>query len=253
MTIGRKIEKKIISDDLLFSDDFDESKLSKIEDQLDRSPAPPDAPKGKKRSPAEPGDAEQATPPDPVSAPPPTMASPGPEGQALSGPPAGNGPEQAVEPPRQALARVARFKMMVLLAATSALVLITAGLTYFIFFHHKPPAPPAPQVVRHRIVIPSYETDASFLVFVAAADKKRDLMKLDLGLEFRSQEAQEQFKQRQLFYCDIIYQFLSKQLPLENSFQYWEKISERELLERLKQDYPETRLNAVHMKSFHRL
>ena len=32
--MARKIEKKVISDDLLFGDDFDENKLAKMEEEL---------------------------------------------------------------------------------------------------------------------------------------------------------------------------------------------------------------------------
>ena len=78
-------------------------------------------------------------------------------------------------------------------------------------------------------------------------------MKLDLELDFASLGAHEKFKEKQVYYTDFIYGFLRKQSPPDNSVQDWAKILEQDLPERLKNDYPEIRLNSIRMKNFHRL
>ena len=251
MAVRRKIEKKVISDDLLFADDFDENRLARIEDELNRSPQP-DSPKGKQRKRGETGEAEEPTAPDSVPVASPPEDAPDLEFEASSEPPTQSEIEAASERQRQAVAKMVRSKRILLLAATSVLVVITAGLAYLLWPHSKQ-APLSPQIIRHRIVIPSYVFDANFLVFVGAAGKKKDLMNLDLELDFGSLEAYEQFKSRQTLYCDVIYEFLRKQQPQDNSFQYWEEVLTRDLYESLKQDYPEIRLNSIYMKNFHRL
>ena len=76
---------------------------------------------------------------------------------------------------------------------------------------------------------------------------------MDLELDFSSGEAYKNFKDKQVLYCDIIYKFLRKQQPLDNSFNYWEKVLEKDLFESLRSNYPETRLNGVRLKDFSRL
>jgi hypothetical protein len=252
VVVGRKIEKKVISDDLLFSDDFDENRLAKIEDELNRSPQP-DPSKGKQRKRAEDGDAEEPPAPDPVPISSPPEDDPEPVPEASSEPPAESESEGASERQRQAVAKMVRSKRRLLLAATSVLVMVTTGLAYLLWPNPKQQGPLSGQIVRHRIVIPSYEFDTGFLIFVGAADKKKDLMKVDLELDFGGMEAFEQFKSRQILYYDVIYDFLRKQQPQDNSFQKWEEILERDLFESLKKDCPEIRLNSIHMKNFHRL
>jgi hypothetical protein len=252
VVVARKIEKKVISDDLLFSDDFDEDRLSRIESELNRSPQPEPA-KGKKGKRAEDGDAEEPTAPDPVPVSLPPQDGPDLDPEVPSEPPADSDIEAASERQRQAVARMVRSKRRLLLAATSVLLVIVTGLTYLLWPHPKQQGLLSDRIVRHRIVIPSYGFDVSFLIFVSAADKKKDLMKLDLELDFGGMEAYERFKSRQILYYDVIYEFLRKQQPQDNSFVKWEEILEKDLFEGLSKDYPEIRLNSIHMKSFHRL
>jgi hypothetical protein len=101
-------------------------------------------------------------------------------------------------------------------------------------------------------MIPNYEHDINFLI-LANAPEKKDLLQLDLELFFYTLDACEKFKGRRAFYQDIIYGFLQKQQPEDNSFQYWEKILERDLFDSLKNDHPEIRLISIHMKDFRRL
>ena len=129
MAVGRKIEKKVISDDLLFADDFDENRLARIEDELNRSPEP-DSPKGKQRKRAEAGEPEAPTAPDPVSSPP--EDAPDLEFEASSEPPTQSEIEAASDRQRQAVAKMVRSKRILLLAATSVLVVIAAGLAYLL-------------------------------------------------------------------------------------------------------------------------
>jgi hypothetical protein len=139
-----------------------------------------------------------------------------------------------------------------LLAAASVLFIITGGVTYLLWPSPKEHVTPRVDIVRHRIVIPDYEHEINFLIF-SSAQGKEDLLKLDLELDFTSLGAHEKFKEKQVYYTDFIYGFLRKQSPPDNSVQDWTKILEQDLPERLKNDYPEIRLNSIRMKNFHRL
>lgn len=247
--MARKIEKKVISDDLLFGDDFDEAKLDKIEAQLVRTP--PDAldqGKGKRRgeaAPAEAGDDDcipgaSASPDDVDHVP------------QVEPPPADENPEVSQQQ-KAAVARVVRSKRLFLMGALSTLILITAGLLSLYWFHWRQTATPLPQLVRHPIEVPSYRHATTFLLLVSPAGKRQELLKVDLELDFWSEQGYETFKSRQLLFHDVIYKFLRKQEPPDNAFEHWEKILEKNLLESLKHNYPETRLNAVMMKGFQRL
>lgn len=247
--MARKIEKKVISDDLLFGDDFDETKLDKIEAQLVRTPTDAlDEGKGKKRgkaAPAEAGDDDRI----------PAAAASRDDFDHISQaepPPAGEGPEAS---PKQkaAVARMVRSKRLFLMGALSTLILITAGAVSLYWFHWRQTVPPLPQLVRHPIVLPSYRHATTFLLLVSPAGKKQDLLKVDLELDFWGAQGYETFKARQLLFHDVIYKFLRKQEPPDNSLEHWEKILEKNLFESLKHNYPETQLNAVMMKGFQRL
>lgn len=250
--MARKIEKKVISDDLLFGDDFDEAKLDKIEAQLVRTP--PDAldqGKGKRR-----GEAAQPEGGDETGVPAASASMDDfdqvPHVPQVEPPPAGEGSEVSQQQ-KAAVARVVRSKRLFLMGALSTLILITTGLVSLYWFHWRQTAPPPPQLVRHPIEVPSYRHATTFLLLVSPAGKKQDLLKVDLELDFWSEQGYETFKSRQLLFHDVIYKFLRKQEPPDNAFEHWEKILEKNLFESLKHNYPETRLNAVMMKGFQRL
>jgi hypothetical protein len=236
--MARKIAKKAISEDLLFGADFDESKLAGIEKSLSQS-STADTPAEKQERSVTAGEArELPVPTESLDQAPLVKASP-PE----------TTPQDVAEQQRQAVARMVRSKMVLLLSVASLVVLITAGLVYLLWLQ----PPPVPQMVRHPIVVPSHTHVTNFLLFASASGKKKDLFKVDLELDFSSIEAYMNFKDKQVLYCDIIYKFLRKQEPLDNSFSHWEKILEKDLFESLRSNYPETRLNGVRLKGFTRL
>jgi flagellar basal body-associated protein FliL len=247
--MAREIKKKVISDDLLFGDDFDETKLSQIEDGFDKNSLS-GTPGGGRKSSATAGKASELPGTDGE----PSVSAPAPEldEEGLSKAPSATPSEDASQQ-QQTVARMVRSKMLLLFAALSVVVVIAAGLTYLLWPHSKPQELPAAETVRHPIVIPSYTFATNFLLFMNASGKKKDLLKVDVEMDFWSLQAYEQFKNKQIYYNDIIYKFLRKQEPPENSFQNWGKILERDLFEILKNNYPETRLNAVAMKGFQRL
>ncbi len=238
--MARKIAKKAISEDLLFGDDFDEDKLAKIEKSLSQSTNLATPQEKQKRSVTTEEAGELPLPTEvldqiPLAQPPTPEAA----------------PQDIAEEQRQAVARRVRSKMVLLLSAASLVVLIAAGLAYLLWFRPEPPA--VPQMIRHQIVIPSHTHVINFLLFTGSSGKKKDLLKLDLELDFSSGEAYKNFKDKQVLYCDIIYKFLRKQQPLDNSFNYWEKVLEQDLFESLRSNYPETRLYSVRLKGFSRL
>lgn len=248
--MARKIEKKVISDDLLFGDDFDEGKLAKIEASLVRTPISdaldeePGAKKGKaaQRAASDEGEAVVAS-----------SVEEDLDQETSTKPPPATQASEASQKQQAAIARIVRSKRLLLMAAVSALVIITAGLVSLYWFYLRQPSLLLPQTVRHPIVIPSYRHVTSFLLWVSPSGKKQDLLKVDVELDFRSAEAYEAFKSKQVLFCDVIYKFLRKQEPPDNSFEHWEKILEKNLFESLKHNYPETRLSSVQMKGFQRL
>lgn len=248
--MARKIEKKVISDDLLFGDDFDEGKLARIEAELTRSPDSDalEEKQAKAKRAAKGGDqpASQAVPA-------PSSSEPGLDREALSQSPAATAPQDPSKQQRAALARVARSKMLFLAAVISVLAIITAGLVSLYWFKWRQDSLPPPQIVRHHIVIPSHRHVTSFFLLVNPSGKKKDLLKLDVEFDFSSLQAYEAFKGKQVLFSDIIYKYLRKQQSEDNSVEYWQRILEQDIFENLKRNYPETRLNAVEMKGFQRL
>jgi hypothetical protein len=264
--MARTIQKKVISDDLLFTDDFDENMLDKIEGELGRTNIHElpeerllDYSSDKSRAPAPPGNQGE-----------PLLAGEPTESEAFERDMAfsefddkydektsaeslnGDSPPDKSEQQHDITKRLRSKKIVLFLAAASILLIFTGGLTYFLWPAPKKAETPRLDIVRHRIVIPVYEREINFLV-LSSTQGKEDLLKLELELDFASFGAHEKFKDKQVYYADFIYGFLRKQSPPDNSVQDWVKILEEDLPERLKDNHPEIRLNSIRMKSFHRL
>jgi hypothetical protein len=264
--MARTIQKKIISEDILFSDDFDESKLDQIESQLGKSlhHASPEemtlyyTPKRPWTGDEGGGQGKLATAGEVMES---FETGYGPASTALgdefdqqaSAELSGESkPQDGPEPRQQALPKMVRSKRVLMLSIASVLLLMIGGPAYFLWPLPKDRGTSMTQIIRHPIVIPNYEHDINFLI-LANAPEKKDLLQLDLELYFYTLDACEKFKGKRAFYQDIIYGFLQKQQPEDNSFQYWEKILERDLFDSLKNDHPEIRLISIHMKDFRRL
>lgn len=244
--MARKIEKKVISDDLLFGDDFDESKLARIEAELVRPPiseALEEAPaKAGKATPPAAGGESAVTPSDGAL-----------DQETPTGPSSETQDPNLSEKRQAAVARVVRAKLMLLAAVGFLLLAVTAGVGSLYWFKWRLEAQQPTQFVRHPIVVPSHRHGASFLLFVGPSGKPKDLLKVEVELDFSSTQGYEMFKRGQVFYRDVIYRFLRKQEPPENSFEHWEEILQTNLLESLSRNYPETRLTTIRMKGLQRL
>jgi hypothetical protein len=264
--MARTIQKKVISDDLLFTDDFDESMLDKIEGELGQSNSP-DMPEervldfspDKSRAGTLRGKGgdnildSESTEPEAFErdlafsefedkSPQDTVA------ESLKGSTPLDDSEH-----KQAITKMVSSKKISLFAAAAlVLLMITGGLTYLLWPTHKEPVIPTIEIVRHRIVIPTFEQEINFLIF-ARAQEKRDLLKLDLELDFASFRAHEKFKEKRVYYTDSVYSFLREQSPPDNSVQHWVRILEQDLPTRLKKDHPEIPLNTVRLRDFQRL
>ncbi len=264
--MARSIQKKIISEDILFSDDFDESKLDQIENQLNKAAHTASAEEMTLDfTPKRPGTHRESKEQGKLA-----MA-----GEAMESFETGYGPaspdfgddlsqegsdelsdgselQDVSERKYQALPKIIRAKRIMMFSFAAGLLLIIGGLTYFLWPHPKNHGPSAARIIRHPILIPNYEHDINFLI-LANTNEKKDLLQMDLELQFPTSDAWEKFQGRRAFYQDVIYGFLRKQQPEDNSFQYWEKILERDLFESLSNDHPEIRLISIHMKDFRRL
>lgn len=262
----RTIQKKAISDDMLFTDDFDESMLDKIEGELGQ-PQHPEVPEERildfspdkstaRRPHGKPGDAFEV---------PESMGAQDFERDLAFSEFENELSEDAFEEPRkdsapqedseqkQSITKMLRSKKIVLLLSAALVLFVFAGgLTYILWPTHKEPAIPKVEIVRHRIVIPTYEQEINFLI-LSKAQEKEDLVKLDLELDFASFRSHEKFKEKRVYYTDSVYSFLREQSPPDNSVQHWVRILEQDLPARLSRDHPEIPLNAVRMKYFQRL
>ncbi len=239
--MARTIEKQVISDDLVFGDEFDEGKLAGTEAELDHAPiseALEEAPaKAAKVTPPAAGGEAAVTPSD---------------GALDQGTPTGPSSEtqdrNLSEKRQAAVAKVVRAKLMLLAAVGFLLLAVTAGVGTLYWFKWRLDAQPPTQFVRHPIVVPSHLHSASFLLFVGPSGKQKDLLQVEVELDFSSIQGYEMFEREQVFYRDLIYRFLRKQEPPENSFEHWEEILQNNLLESLNRNYPEMRLSTVRMK-----
>jgi hypothetical protein len=140
---------------------------------------------------------------------------------------------------------------VLLLSAACVLLILTAGLGYLLHPHAQNDASGS-HIVRHPVVIPKHEREVNLLILIGTPERS-DLLKLDLEFDFTSPNGYEKFNEHQTLYHDLIYSFLIKQQPPDNSVQHWEKILEQELLTSLNTDCPEIRLSSIRVKNFHRL
>jgi flagellar basal body-associated protein FliL len=263
--MARTIKKKAISDDMLFADNFDESMLDKMENDLDTSFSrdepeektldySPDrtqtrTPSGRQGGSMEAGNLMEETGFD--HGPDLTDFEYKPDGETSAEPSDDKGSHDKSKT-MQAFAGIAQFKKILLIGTALFVIVIAAGLTFVLWPHQTEQDASRVEIVRHQIVIPSFQQEVNFLILSTAPGKK-DLLKMDLELDFSSLGSHERFKEKQVLYNDIIYQFLLKQQPPENTVRHWQQILEEGLLTAFQSEHPEIRLNAVHMKNFLRL
>jgi hypothetical protein len=256
--MARIIKKKVISEDLLFSDDFDENALDQIEGKLDDSTTPvlpeervldlrADQPKsgGAKRRSGEPARPdEEEDPSESIHVAAFDKSGEDSKQEGHTEPASGSKP--------QIVGKKTKWSGRTLLStAAFVLLILTAGLIYLLYPHAENDASRT-HIVRRPIVIPKHEREVSFLI-LASTPERSDLLKLDLEFDFISLNGYEKFTEKQNLYHDFIYSFLIKQQLPDNSVQNWEKILEEELLTSLKTDCPEIRLSSIRVKNFHRL
>jgi hypothetical protein len=264
--MARTIQKKVISDDLLFTDAFDESMLDKIEGELGRSHDRdlPDerslnyAPDKSGAGTASGGQGRPIIASEPMEPAAFERDLPSPEfldklqEEAFAESSTDGIPQGDSEQQQTISKKVSHKKMLLFAAAASVLLIITGGLTYLLWPTPKKTEAPRLDFVRQRIVIPVYEHEMNLFIF-AGTQGKEDLLKVDLGLDFASFKAHKQFKEKQVYYTDLIYGLLREKSLPDNSVEMWARILEQELPARLKDDHPEIPLNSIRMKSFHRL
>lgn len=251
--MARVIKKKTINEDLLFSDDFDEGTLDQIEKSLGPGLSDGEAPdsgpdrqdiggsKQWREQLVELDDGPDLADPDQR-----TAASPKGEDSKQE-----SEPEIASSLQRQVSNRMSSWRRIMLFSGVFALLMLTAGAAYLLWPNAEYPSAEK-SVAPGPMVAPKHEREVSFLI-LASSSERSDLLKLDLEFAFMSLDGYEKFMDNQIFYHDLIYNHLISQKPPDNSDQNWEKILEEGLLESLKRQCPEIRLNLIRVKTFHRL
>lgn len=247
------IKKKLINEDLLFSDDFDESTLDQMEESLcPRSPdeglpdSEPDQQDigGAKEWPEQPVELDDGTVHTDSE-------------QRTSVIKKGENSKQEFQPGiasrqiHQGSNRMSSSKTIMLFSAALLILMLTAGTACLLWPNALNPGTENP-VAPRPIEVPKHEREVTFLILASSLEKS-DLLKLDMEFAFMSLNGYERFMDNQIFYHDLIYSHLISQQPPENSVQNWERILENALLEALKRQCPDIRLNSIRLKSFQRL
>jgi hypothetical protein len=246
--MSRTIKKKVIRDDLLFSDNFDQETLDKIEGELSDEDAPDPRQRGEFSDEIDRGyDTDEI---DYGRA-----ASTQGEQNLLSTPkhdakaPPGSQTDAAPPPPTALAQRIARKKVL-LLGILIFTAIIAAGSGY-ILSGHSPEPPPKPAIVRFPILIPAYQQEMDFLLFSEVGEKY--ILDIALEVNFEGQSAHERFKQKRTVYKDNTFIFLQSQQTSDKSYRNWEKIIQEDLPKALQASFPEIRIGSVELKRFNRL
>jgi hypothetical protein len=261
LKMSRKIKKKVIDDNLTFSDNFDENVLDRIENELGKSESEAAQLVSKRRKTTGAGASQEGFNHesgldrlDSDSGEIVTDFSLQDKGQE----PAAPGPEPGDKEPinipleKKTLHRKIITKKWILSTLALVFFVILPGLAWFQLQRQHPKAPAPLQMIRHPVPIPHFQQETSFFILAGAGGKK-DLIELGMEFEFTSSGAFDNFQGQLLLFQDAVYRFLQTRNPLENTYRHWSKIVQDDLPAYLKVSIPTSRVESITMTQFNRL
>jgi hypothetical protein len=250
--MSRVVKKKVIDERMEFSDNFDESMLDRIENELGRSltDEEQDGVKrpGKRARSAEEHEAEGVAEPLPA-----ILKGEEPErktsAQERPTPPFDSAEDKEQNKPP--LYRKIAFKRWVALVAAVLLFVLLPALAWVRIQrqHHDTPVI---QFVRHPVPVPHHPLESRFLV-IASAGTKKDLVEMTVEFEFLNTSAFEKFQDRRTAIQDSCYRFIQTHNPADNSQKNWAKLVQQDMLAQLQTDFPKIHIESITLTQFNRL
>lgn len=254
--MGRTITKKAFDDDLMLSDDFDESILDKIEKQFGKSQVPEESGGGASIPSLDDGEPSSApafslddfetTSGDGLDLPErrtqeeETAFRAGSDQASLPGP-SGSA--------RRIARKVVKSKLIVIIAPCVFILLLAGYYTARLFKasdadHHR-----VTTMIKRAVPIPVRLEEHEFLILASSHEQKM-LVTLALELKFYGTDGPARANAQEVELRDSIYRFLSDQHPAAASLKSWEKIVDSDLAAYLKSNFPHNGLQSVRLASY---
>jgi hypothetical protein len=254
--MGRTLKKKAFDDDLMLSDDFDESILDKIEKQFGKSAVPEESSSDAPIPSLDDG--------EPSSAPSfsldefETTSGEGPdqpnrkepEEQAAFETDAGKASTPDPSSPARRMARkVVKSKLIVIIAPCVFVLLLAAFYTIRLLKAPNADHPRITTVIKRSVPIPVRLEAHEFLI-LSSSNEEKILVTLALELKFLASDGPGQANAQEVELRDSIYRFLSDQHPPATSLKYWEKVVDYDLTAYLKSNFPHNGLQSVRLAAY---
>ncbi len=250
--MSRVVKKKVIDENLVFSDNFDESMLDRIESELGKSLTDEEKAarkrSGKMARPTEEDHEAAAKGPSPLAAggkePEETAAQAGQPSQP------GGGPQVGEEKTLPAYRRIAAKRWIS--AACILVFFVVLPAIAWLRIQSKHMDAPVIQFVRHPVPLPHLQRESKFLL-VADTGAKKDLVEMSVQFEFLSTSALEKFENQQTAIQDSCYRFIQTRNPAENSPKIWAKLVQHDMMDHLRTSFPKIRIDSITMTQYDRL
>lgn len=245
--MSRTIKKKVISENLLFSDDFDEEMLGKIEKDLDGSMSEPKTSQPKaslrpSRNQANKKETEEIT----------QQGGSFDQDETRTAYASSTIPEKTSGAPMSDQLKKQIFRKKLLVGTLLCLPLIAVAAASVIYLRISPQPLPSPQIIRHPIPKPVYEAETSFLL---QARNKEDfeLLELKMQMSFKGTKGYEVYRANEVFCRYLIYEFLQNRRSPNSSYTEWRRLVQEELLSHLKENWPELNVTSIEIQNLGRI
>jgi len=255
--MARTITKKAFDDDLMLSDDFDESILDKIEKQFDHF----DKKEGDSKYPSFESGSSSSSGSSSAFSLDDFEAQPAPETASDTG----RDPDSSSSRDSRKLMsdastrgskktgrKVPKIKLALMVTAAGVLVLAMGFVVASLM--HAPPKP-ALQIVtmiRRSIPVPIRAEKHEVLILTTSGEEKV-LVNMGIEINLYGMEAPDGPEEEQVVLRDAIYRFLSNEHPAKNTQKFWEKIVANDLQPYLKTSFPKKGMKSVRLTRFARL
>ena len=247
--MARTITKKAFDDDLMLSDDFDESILDKIEKRLQKD--------GKQV-----GDVASSTFDSDISGSSQSFSLDDFETDSHSeadsngrsssdGESRGSASGSSSAASKKAARRIARSKLIVM--ATVGVVLVLAAAFVVVNLAHSPrPIIPIVTMIKRSVPVPVRTEKHEFLIRTGPSQEKV-LVNMGIEINFYGMDGPGLPEEEEVALRDTIYRFLSDEQPAKNTQRLWEKVVAGDLQPYLKTTFPQKGLKSVKLTRFARL
>jgi hypothetical protein len=247
--MARTITKKAFDDDLMLSDDFDESVLDKIEKRLHKD--------GKQG-----GDVSSTMFDSDTSGPSQSFSlddfeTDSPSEANPNGKPPSDGESRrdasgsSSAASKKAARRIARSKL-IMMAAVGVVLLSAVAFAVAKLAHTPKPVIPIVTMIKRSVPVPVRTEKHEFLIRAGPSQEKA-LFNMGIEINFYGMDGPGRPEEEEVALRDAIYRFLSDEQPAKNTQRLWENVVANDLQPYLKTTFPNKGLKSVKLTRFARL